>query len=248
MKIAFTNYLNSRPIHFNFDHPEVEIILADPAQTQKLLEDGDIDYAQLSLHAYLERQENYTLHRQFCIACPHRRIDSVALFSNYPLKELTDKNIHLTAQSLTSTELLRIILNKYLQISVDYQRENIGDCDACLLIGDDALAQRKENRWLYVYDLVTLWNDWQSLPFVFAVFVGKNGEQLPDHIALALSNNLQKNLHDLPPSLYRESFPYMTAQEVESYLSLLKYDLGSLERTAIQVFAQQAEYANINRM
>jgi chorismate dehydratase len=43
--------------------------------------------------------------------------------------------------------------------------------DACLLIGDLALEETERGRFEFTYDLGSLWQEWQGLPFVFGAWV-----------------------------------------------------------------------------
>ena len=79
----------------------------------------------------------------------------------------------MTLQSRTSVALLRILLETHYGVKPEYVDGSIiesGD-DACLLIGDMALEENEKCRFPFSYDLGTLWQDWQGLPFVFGAWI-----------------------------------------------------------------------------
>jgi chorismate dehydratase len=96
-------------------------------------------------------------------------------------------NITVTAQSETSIGLLAVVLTQFFGIEPPLeisQRPERSDADAFLLIGDDALRQRRmiadtgetverSCRDWRVYDLGEIWFERTGLPFVFALWIAR---------------------------------------------------------------------------
>lgn len=118
---------------------------------------------------------------ELCTSCGFE-VRSVKLFSRYPIEELSGKSVRMTSQSETSVALLRIILEDRFSLKPDYVCGG-SVCptdDACLLIGDQALEENERHRFAFGYDLGTLWQAWQGVPFVFGAWVISKAALGPD--------------------------------------------------------------------
>jgi chorismate dehydratase len=102
-----------------------------------------------------------------CIASK-QRVCSVLLFSKRPLLEI--KRVYLTPASLTSKLLCKHLLQDVYKLKPEYV-ESREPADALLLIGDDALYEKRLGKFEYVYDLAEEWHKVYGLPFVFALFL-----------------------------------------------------------------------------
>ena len=103
-------------------------------------------------------------------------VESVLLVSEVPVEET--RFVYLDYQSNTSNSLLRILLQEYLNLEVQFVRsqpgyeQNIRATTGGLLIGDRALHLGQH--FTYKYDLSRMWKEWTGLPFVFARWVGND--------------------------------------------------------------------------
>ena len=81
--------------------------------------------------------------------------------------------VRLTSQSQTSVALLKILLSERYRVHAEYTGGLAAEAtdDACLLIGDLALEEAERGRFPFSYDLGTLWQDWQGMPFVFGAWI-----------------------------------------------------------------------------
>ena len=100
-------------------------------------------------------------------------VRSVKLFSRFPIEDLDGKMVRLTSQSQTSVALLKILLSERYRVHAEYTGGLAAEAtdDACLLIGDLALEEAERGRFPFSYDLGTLWQDWQGMPFVFGAWI-----------------------------------------------------------------------------
>jgi len=80
------------------------------------------------------------------------------------------KRVYLTPASLTSKILCKHLLEDVYKLKPEYV-ESRESADALLLIGDDALHEKRLGRFEYIYDLAEEWHKVYSLPFVFALFL-----------------------------------------------------------------------------
>ena len=90
--------------------------------------------------------------------------------------------MRLTSQSQTSVALLKILLQERYQVKTQFAQGLAADPsdDACLLIGDLALEETERHRFPYSYDLGTLWQDWQGMPFVFGAWIIEKSALKPE--------------------------------------------------------------------
>jgi len=143
-----------------------------PSQQNQALFEGKIQLAPSSSVAYARHPELFWIIPEICTGST-LEIRSVKLFSLRPLSELDGQPIHLTSQSGTSVQLMRLLAENYVGIHPRWIEGPWGShpCTARLLIGDQALAEEEFGAWPYRYDLATLWQKWQGLPFVFGMWI-----------------------------------------------------------------------------
>jgi len=120
---------------------------------------------------YAKNQGNYVICSRFCTSST-LEIRSVKLFSKYKWEDLSKKSVHLTEESNTSVYLLKLLSNRYFKVEPVWNNGNFekDSYDARLLIGDKALKETEKN-WEFIYDLASVWQDWQNLPFVFGLWI-----------------------------------------------------------------------------
>jgi len=196
MRIAKIPYLNSQPFYDALGGNDaarvaelrargLEMVEMAPAQLGDLAREGRIDAGLIPAADYFALSARaagaagaagarYERLGDFGIAV-RGRVESVLLLSEKPMGKLAGAQIGVTEESATSVRLLRLLLEAAHGVKpgayVRGARENV---DACLLIGDEALAVTSARAPApFVYDLAEEWEAWQGLPFVFAVWVAR---------------------------------------------------------------------------
>ncbi len=141
---------------------------------------GRIDIGGISSFAYAANADAYTLLPNLSVTS-YGNVNSIFLFSKVPLQEIDGKKIALTSSSASSVHLLKIILQYFHSVENTYTtmkpnfHEMLLEHDACLLIGDDAIAAKRElPSSMYCYDLGQLWYEQTGLPMTYAVFAVRN--------------------------------------------------------------------------
>jgi chorismate dehydratase len=176
LKVGYIEYLNSFPfLHDAKENPiaDIERIASTPAKLNEMIFNKELDISAISAFEYLDHQNDYFLLPDLCInSSGHVR--SVLFFSKKPLEECSNETIHISNESATSVNLLKIILaNKGLDNNT-FEKINttttLTDCNNLLLIGDQAL-KFKSDAHPYCYDLSDLWHEISELPVVFAVWI-----------------------------------------------------------------------------
>jgi len=171
--------------------PKVRFLDGVPSEQNKRLRNGIIMLSPSSSIEYAKNAENYVISNRFCTAGT-LEIRSVKLFSKHKWENLSNKQIHVTAESDSSVCLFKLLS------SLRYKVEPVlktglfsASHEARLLIGDSALRESVENKWEYSYDLATVWQEWQNLPFVFGIWIIRK-ESLHGDLAPVLNNYLNE--------------------------------------------------------
>jgi len=154
------------------DFANVDFVDGPPRAHCAGLMDGSIHLSPASSIAFAQKPGAFVLSPSLCTSCSFE-VRSVKLFSKFNVNELAGKRLRLTMQSRTSVALVRILLEDRFGIVPQYvdgmYDEKVDD--ACLLIGDQALEENQRARFPFSFDLGSLWQDWQGLPFVFGAWI-----------------------------------------------------------------------------
>lgn len=230
LKVSVVSYLNSLPFIYGLKHSDFknkfEINLNIPSESANnfLLEKVDIALVPVAL---LPQLEDYKIISDYCIGADGN-VGSVYLFSNFPLKEI--KQIHLDFHSLTSINLVKILAEKYWEISPEWHKINASDnnetfYDSAVLIGDKTFEAK--SKYKYAYDLAEEWKKFTALPFVFACWIStKNISQ--DDINI-FNSALKFGINNIQAVVKENYHRYnMTEKEVNTYLTEnIKYIMDS---------------------
>jgi chorismate dehydratase len=150
--------------------PKIHFLDGSPSEQNKKLREGKVMLSPSSSIEYAKNSENYVICNRFCTSST-LEIRSVKLFSNYRWENLSNKTIFITEQSDTSVSLLKLLSSLYFKVRPIWVHKAGESCDAKLLIGDIALRESVANKWEYSYDLASVWQEWQNLPFVFGLWI-----------------------------------------------------------------------------
>ena len=214
-----------------------------PSALNQKLWTGEVHLAPASSIAYARAPQDLVLAPDLCTSCK-LEVNSVELFSRYPLNELSGKRIYMTSQSGTSVALLRVICSQYANVRPEYVNDR-ANCDAALLIGDDALIEKAKGTWPYRYDMALLWRDWHGLPFVFGAW-SVHRSALSREMRPRLEAFLE-NVHEsiakfraCPQNALKkwaERYPVpFTAEELKGYYDSLDYEFTDERKKSLQLY------------
>jgi chorismate dehydratase len=172
MRIAAIRFINALPLIYGLEkNPAHSILFETPSNCYKRLLNREVDLALIPIFGTQTSDQIYG-YPELGIAA-ERRTESVLLFSKKPPSEI--RSVALDPASLTSTTLLKIILQKKYQAVPDYVTNTEADVgaalhhhDAVLTIGDAALLEQKGKN--LTLDLAEEWYSFTGLPFLFAVW------------------------------------------------------------------------------
>jgi len=202
LKIGEIRYANCTPIYTTLknrsDCSSYEFVTGVPSTLNRLLAEGGIDVSASSSIEYARHQDEYLVMPGMSISS-FGDVGSILLFSRVRVEKLGGRSIALTSASATSTVLLKVLLRKLYRLETSFSTHApdlgmmLGQNDAALIIGDEALKERKgiAGNELYVYDLGRVWTEFTGLPFVFALWMLRrdSAARMP-----ALSQRLKEDL------------------------------------------------------
>ncbi len=239
--LARVPYLNCAPFFYGMPEDEAwQWSDISPRQFGAEAEAGRLDGGAMSLIDYVRLQDRVERIGHLGIAVSGRS-GSALLFSRKPIRQLGDCTIAVSDETSTTALLLRLILEqRYKLTPAAYQRGPAGDADAVLLIGDDALRLRANNR-LYPYevDLSFEWWLWQHRPFVFALWVVRKDAEpgVKQRLSRLLFKMLATNIGRLQEvATARAASVGLSAEQVKAYLENFTYRLSEPEEQAISLF------------
>lgn len=229
-----------------------------PVEINKLMSEGELDFAPVSSLEYALHQDQYLLLPNLCIGSRDFS-RSVLLLSRERIEGLKNKKMMLSKKSLSSAALLKILFKFKYRFSNEYSIGNgspgdmLEKADAVLAIGDDALFF-KPTEFLYKYDLSELWWNWTDLPFCFSLWVvrrdfyRKNPREVFD-FQKRLIQNIERNLLDLE-TLLKEALGLTVADpnfsRVFGYLFNLNYYLDRDMKEGLELFYGFAHRAGLS--
>jgi len=173
-KIALVNYYNTEPFLFGLEKLGTDFKLnrTTPSACKALFESGQVDIALVPVVTLFENKDARII-SDFGICCDDK-VRTVVLFTNEPKEKIN--TIYLDNHSRTSVQLLRVTVNNFWGYEPEYLRTDVEgiqlkEGEGVLMIGDKVFSN--ESRFKYCYDLGQEWKNYTALPFVFAVWLGR---------------------------------------------------------------------------
>ena len=247
IRIGAVSYLNAKPLYHGLCDlaPNVRLSMDVPGRLADQLESGELDVALIPSVEYLRgASRGYEIIPGFAIAA-RGAVRSVKLFSRVPWDQVG--RLALDAGSRTSQVLARIWLDarhgvrpgqiEELPLGVSALEST---ADAVLVIGDRAMRVPGDS-FHDVVDLGEAWHSLTGLPFVFALWVTRQGldlGELPDALFQSRAAGLAS-----AESLARMHGPRLGLDFTTCYdylTRILSYDLGEPEIAGLERFAAMA--------
>ena len=187
LRVSAVEYLNARPlVHGLEDRTDLFDLQFDiPARCAAQLHDGSVDLGLIPSIEYLHGSD-YRIVPDLAVAS-EGEVASVALFTTRPATSL--RSVAVDSGSRTGSALLRVLCAEWWDTDPKLVKLRpdlpvmLKRCDAALVIGDAALFFDYESQGLDKVDLGDEWTAMTSLPFVWAMWVGRANAVSPDHVA-----------------------------------------------------------------
>ena len=244
MRIGAVSYLNTKPLVYGLKElaPQAELVFDLPSRLSDQLAAGQLDVALIPSIEYFQNPA-YTIVSDACIGC-RGPVMSVKLLSRVPLEKI--RTLALDEGSRTSAALVRILLQQRFNLSpelmpfpITARPESIA-ADAMLMIGDRAMHPPL-GQFVAEWDLGDQWCRWAELPFVFAMWVARHGNDVAglDEILSQARDNGIAHLADIAERehaavglLYDQTLTYLRDH--------LHFHLGPREQSGLQLFYEHA--------
>jgi len=257
LRVGCVSYLNTKPLIYGLENqPDIQLSLRVPARLIDGLHDGLFDVALLPTIDY-QRFDDLLVVPAGGIGCDGPTL-TVRIFSTIPIEKIT--TLVCDVESHTSVALARIILAELYGIQPKFtllpgthgeppltpspcnQGEGWGEApsSAMLLIGDKVVCQEPPDH-PYQLDLGSAWKDLTGMPFVFAVWVARNGiflHDLPARLATARQTGLAHADEIVRQYAVPRGWPAdLALQYLTGYL---KYEIGEKQLATITRFHELA--------
>ena len=239
-RIGRIPYLNSEVFHYGMSGVDgVDLCPLVPRALSNAASEGGLDAGPVPLVTCFELEDTFKPLGNFCIATVEKA-HSILLFSKRPIDGLDDAVVGVTGETSTSVRLMKILFAERFSVTPRrYVEIREHDADAFLLIGDEALRNRRGvPGYPYLYDLGQEWHQWTGLPFVFARWVVRRdlADDKVRWLESLLSQSIEQGLADVDKIAASRQDLNMPPDEVIAYVRSFHYHLGEDELNAIEKF------------
>jgi chorismate dehydratase len=244
IRLGAVSYLNTRPLVAGLDAQtdRFDLRFDVPARCAALLHANEVDLGLIPSIEYPGHGYNIVPGVSIASDGP---VASVALYTKLPTASI--RSIALDTSSRTSQALLRVLcahrfyIEPVLVPMVPDLPAMLRECDAALVIGDNALFADHQGLGLRKIDLGKEWAAMTGLPFVYAFWAGRPEIVGPDDV-LALQQARDRGVV-ATATIGREMYPRDPARaaRADRYLrEEVKYGLGEREVAGLARFYELA--------
>ena len=241
IKVAAVSYLNTKPLLYGLEQfpirDKIALRVDYPAKIGQELIDDEVDLGLIpvALIPYLKESHIIT---DYCIGA-EGAVGSVFIFSEVPIEQVED--IYMDYQSRSSVALAQMLMQDYWKVSprpLDAHpgfEKKVGGKTAAVIIGDRALRQLRQNK--YVYDLGEYWVKLTGLPMVFAAWVANKAlpEAFIEQFNTATGYGTKGTALDTVIAAHH--IDYFDLREY--YNRYLSFDLTEEKKSGLQLFLQK---------
>jgi chorismate dehydratase len=231
-----------------------------PATLNRLFLEDRLDATPISSIEYARNPGKCVILPDISISADGR-VASILLFSRCPVTELEGKSVAITTSSATSVVLLRILLEHYFHVEVEFRPhapdldKMLKTADGALLIGDDAMLahQWSVNRGLglYVTDLGEAWKQFSGEKMVYAVWVVRQefAAENPGEVEklrkllVASKDRGMSNLGVIIKKCHRSTG--LSIPVLEDYFQTIRYNFDDEYRRSLILFCDYAYKSGI---
>jgi chorismate dehydratase len=238
LRLGSVSYLNAKPLIYGLEqYDDLELALDVPS---RLLEDLEGDFVDIALLPVIDYQRMDGL-----VIVPSGGIGSdgetltVRNFSKSPIEQIT--TLACDTDSHTSVALARIILAERFSSRPEFVPLNMANThEARLLIGDKVITDEPKE-FHHQLDLGQAWRELTGMPFVFAVWIAREGVDLRD-LPQRLERAKREGLAHIDPIIELHALSRgWPADVARRYLTHhLQFDVGSREQQGIRLFHELA--------
>jgi chorismate dehydratase len=237
--ISIVNYYNTTPFLYGIKHTgfesQIQLEQDIPIVCAQKLKNKEVEIGLVPV-AILPELNSYHIITDYCIGAIGK-VDSVKLFSEKPLDELT--HVLLDYQSKTSVTLVQV-LNKhfwkkdiqFINATEGFENQIKGTTGA-VIIGDRTFGLTSHP---YQYDLAEEWQKYTNLPFVFACWV--SNIKLEDSFIQEFNNALSYGVNHIEEAVAEKPNNTKGFDSLDYLKNKISYNLDDAKRKALELFLQ----------
>lgn len=237
--VSIVNYYNTTPFLYGINQTnfksQINLELDIPSVCASKLKNQQVEIGLVPI-AVLPELSSYHIITDYCIGAIGK-VDSVKLFSEKPLNELT--HVLLDYQSKTSVTLIQV-LNKhfwkkniaFINASEGYEKQISGTTGA-VIIGDRTFGL---NDHTYQYDLSEEWQKFTGLPFVFACWV--SNIKLEESFIEKFNKALAYGVNHIKESVMEKPNQALGDNALDYLKNKISYHLDADKRKALNKFLE----------
>jgi len=241
IKIGKFGFVNNFLPYYRLEQNGVRVIEALPKKLAAMFDEGKIDYAPVPSFYYLKNKAKLRTY-DFCVASK-TSVLSVILVSNGKLLDEDNQSIAVTNQTVTSLNLLKIILrergrkNRIVVLDGYKTSELLKCCDHALVIGDEAIKARMQ--YNVVMDLGEAWQDLTGYPMVFGISASHKVQDMSEVNRKVMDSVEwgQKNVAEIV-AVAEKKFG-MPVEFLEEYFKSLTFLMGAKEKRGLELFGEK---------
>ena len=240
LRVGSVSYLNAKPLICGIESAsDLQLILDVPSRLLDGLRRELFDVALLPVIDY-QRQPGLKVLTAGGIGCEGATL-TVRIFSRVPIHRI--ETMACDSDSHTSVALARILFAEKYGIHPIFDDWSAGrhhPAEARLLIGDKVVCEEPPG-YEHQLDLGQAWRDMTGLPFVFAVWMAREGielRDLPARLERAKRDGLASIEQIVRKHAEPRGWPAGVAMQYLTYY--LKFDIGERQLQAIRLFHELA--------
>lgn len=237
--VSIVNYYNTTPFLYGINHTDfksqINLELDIPSVCAQKLKSKQVEIGLVPV-AILPELDSYHIITDYCIGAIGK-VDSVKLFSEKPLEELT--HVLLDYQSKTSVTLVQV-LNKhfwkkniqFINASEGFEKQISGTTGA-VIIGDRTFGLTEHP---YQYDLSEEWQKFTGLPFVFACWV--SNVPLEESFISEFNKSLAYGVNHIEEAVMEKPNQFLGDKALDYLKNKISYNLNKDKRKALDKFLE----------
>ena len=237
--LSIVNYYNTTPFLYGIHHSDFlsQIILESdiPSVCAQKLKNKQVEIGLVPV-AILPELESYQIITDYCIGAVGK-VDSVKLFSEKPLEELT--HVLLDYQSKTSVTLVQVLNKHFWKKNIQFINategfeKQISGTTGAVIIGDRTFGLTSHP---YQYDLAEEWQKFTGLPFVFACWV--SNVPLEESFINEFNKTLAFGVDNIEEAVIEKPNHALGDKALDYLKNKISYNLDADKRKALDKFLE----------
>ncbi|HRG01688.1 MAG TPA: menaquinone biosynthesis protein [Bacteroidia bacterium] len=237
--VSIVNYYNTTPFLYGINHTnfisQIDLQLDIPSVCAQKLKNKQVEIGLVPV-AILPELDHYHIITDYCIGAVGK-VDSVKLFSEKPLNELT--HVLLDYQSKTSVTLVQVLNKHFWKKNIQFINategfeKQISGTTGAVIIGDRTFGLTE---YAYQYDLAEEWQNFTDLPFVFACWV--SNVKLENDFITEFNKTLAYGVNHIEEAVKEKPNNTKGFDALDYLKNKISYNLDSDKKKALEKFLE----------